>query len=320
MTESAEDLRKSVRDTYGRIANSPREQNQSSCCGAGACSESESSFMMSGENYASMPGYNPDADLGLGCGIPTQFSRIKKGDTVVDLGSGAGNDVFVARAQTGETGRVIGVDMTEPMLLKARANNEKLGFKNVEFVQGEIENLPLADATADVVISNCVLNLVPEKKKAFAEIFRILKPGGQFTISDIVLQGELHENLRGAAVMYAGCVAGALEKNDYLGIILESGFQNLSLLKEKTIIIPDDVLAGYLTPEQLSAYKSSGPIIKSVTVTAVKPAKTKFIAPWEDSFAEASACCGGPAQSNVNACCVLDEEAKEAGKSGCGCN
>lgn len=276
MNSNAE-IKEMVRDTYGKIAEQPRDANATSCCGAGSCSTSE--FMLEGEDYSSMPGYNPEADLGLGCGIPTQFSKIQPGETVIDLGSGAGNDVFIARAQVGETGRVIGVDMTPAMIDKARANNAKLGHTNVEFRLGEIERLPVASDTANVVISNCVLNLVPDKQQAFSEIYRVLAPGGRFVVSDIVLDGPLPENLRKAAEMYAGCVSGALAKNDYLGAIISNGFTKLSVMKEKDIVIPDEVLADYLNEEERAAFRSSGASIRSVTVSAEKP--------------EDAACCGG---------------------------
>ncbi|MBL8022170.1 MAG: arsenite methyltransferase [Leptospirales bacterium] len=327
MSNTAENLKQVVRDAYSKIATLPRDESTTACCGSGPCSGVQSSFMMAGEDYATMPGYNPDADLGLGCGIPTQFSGIRTGDTVVDLGSGAGNDAFIARAQTGEPGRVIGVDMTPAMLEKARSNNAKLGFENVDFVRGEIEDLPLKDAIADVVLSNCVLNLVPDKTKAFAEIYRVLKPGGHFTISDIVLDGQLPEELRKAAELYAGCVSGAMQKREYLGLIVERGFQGISLLKEKNITIPDDILATYLTPEQLSEFHALDMGIKSITVTATRPAsKPNNVFPWMKASQAApdqkaaSSCCGGPPKTNEDACCVKDEEAKASGSSGCGCS
>lgn len=281
--ETEAEIKSLVRAKYGEIAEQSRDTNASSCCGAGGCSTEE--FMMAGEDYASMPGYNADADLGLGCGIPTQFTALQAGETVVDLGSGAGNDVFIARSQVGESGKVIGVDMTEAMIEKARANNAKLGYDNVEFRLGEIENLPIASDRANVVISNCVLNLVPDKARAFGEIFRVLAPGGRFVISDIVLEsgsgefGDLPEGLKKAAEMYAGCVSGAARKNDYLGMIIKTGFTRLSVLKEKTITLPDDVLANYLTPEEITEYRAAGAGISSITVTAEKPAD--------------AACCGG---------------------------
>ena len=213
-SKTDEELKKIVRETYADVAGQSLIQNQTSCCGAGDCSESTLSIFS--EDYSQMEGYSPDADLGVGCGIPTQFSKIKAGDTVVDLGSGAGNDVFVARAAVGDTGKIIGIDMTEAMLEKARLNNDKLGYNNVEFRKGEIENIPIAANRVDVVVSNCVLNLVPNKQKAFSEIFRILKPGGHFCISDVVLNGKLPNELLSAAEMYAGCVSGAVPKDDYL--------------------------------------------------------------------------------------------------------
>ena len=223
------------------------------------------------DDYTTLEGYNPDADLGLGCGIPTQFAKIKEGDTVVDLGSGAGNDAFVARRYAGEKGKVIGVDFSTQMIEKARANVDKLGFNNIEFRQGDIEHLPLSADKADVVISNCVLNLVPNKKQVFSEIFRVLKQKGHFSISDIVLEGTLPESLQRAAEMYAGCVSGAITKNEYLALIHETGFKNISLLKEKKIIIPDHILSQYLDATELEAYHKQDPGIYSITVYAEKP-------------------------------------------------
>jgi SAM-dependent methyltransferase len=227
------------------------------------------------EDYNELKGYNADADLGLGCGLPTQFAKIKKGDVVIDLGSGAGNDCFIARNQTGENGKVIGIDFTPAMIEKARANVEKLGYNNVEFRQGDIDNVPVTANIADVVVSNCVLNLVPDKDKAVSEIYRILKPGGHFSISDIVLIGNLPAAVRNAAEMYAGCVSGALQKNVYLEIIASKGFENISIQKEKTITVPDDILANYLSTEEINQFKQSSIGIYSITVYADKPLKEK---------------------------------------------
>ena len=195
-----------------------KEQNQSSCCGSIGCCDSMDYSIFS-DDYTKLEGYNPDADLGLGCGLPTQYAGIVKGNHVLDLGSGAGNDCFVASTLVGEEGKVTGIDFTDAMLEKANKNLEKSGFKNIAFIKGDIENMPLQDNTNDVVISNCVLNLVPDKEKAFSEIRRVLKPGGHFCISDIVLTGDLPNKLKEAAEMYAGCVSGALQKSDYLKII-----------------------------------------------------------------------------------------------------
>ena len=223
------------------------------------------------ENYTSLEGYFADADLGLGCGIPTEFAQIKKGDTVVDLGSGAGNDAFVARSIVGDDGRVIGIDMTETMIELARKNANKLQLQNVEFRLGDIENIPITSNKADVVVSNCVLNLVPNKIKAFSEMYRILKPGGHFSFSDIVLSGALPQELVKEAELYAGCVSGAIQKNVYLEIIEQNGFKNIDIRKEKEIILPDDILANYLTPEQITGFKNSGTGIYSITVFGEKP-------------------------------------------------
>ncbi|WP_277111002.1 arsenite methyltransferase [Chryseobacterium taklimakanense] len=263
-----EEIKEMVKQKYSEIALQDKDTNASSCCGAGGCSTEVYNIMS--EEYDELSGYNPDADLGLGCGLPTNFAKIKEGDTVVDLGSGAGNDCFVARAETGETGKVIGIDFTEAMIEKARMNAEKLGFNNVEFRQGDIEKIPMTSNVADVVVSNCVMNLVPDKPKAFGEVYRILKPGGHFSISDIVLAGELPDKIKNAAEMYAGCVASAIQKEDYLKIIKDAGFSNLMLQKEKVIIIPDDILKNYLNEDEIERYKNSESRIYSITVYAEK--------------------------------------------------
>jgi ubiquinone/menaquinone biosynthesis C-methylase UbiE len=223
------------------------------------------------DDYSSLEGYNPDADLGLGCGLPTEFAKIAEGDTVIDLGSGAGNDCFVARKLVGPTGKVIGIDFTDAMITRARENAEKIGFNNVEFRQGDIEEMPIGSNSADVVISNCVLNLVPDKSKVFSEIFRVLKQKKHFSISDIVLEGELPENLKQAAELYAGCVSGAIQKKEYLDIIRQTGFVNIEVQKEKRIAVPDDILAQYISPEEIEQWKKSGKGIYSITVYAEKP-------------------------------------------------
>ncbi len=266
--ETQEQIKEMVRKKYSEIALQDKETNESSCCGSGCCTTEVYNIMT--DDYTSLPGYNPEADLGLGCGLPTQFARIKKGDTVIDLGSGAGNDAFIARSETGETGKVIGIDFTEAMINKARTNAEKLGFQNVEFRQGDIEQMPVSSNTADVIVSNCVLNLVPDKDAVFKEINRVLKPGGHFSISDIVLAGALPVKIREAAEMYAGCVAGAIQRETYLELIKMNGFKNLTMQKEKPIIIPDDILSEYLSEEEISQFKKSGTAIVSITVYAEK--------------------------------------------------
>ncbi len=263
-----EEIKEMVKQKYAEIALQNQDTNASSCCGSGGCSTEVYNIMT--DDYDHLEGYNPDADLKLGCGLPTEFAKIKKGDYVVDLGSGAGNDCFVARAETGETGKVVGIDFTEQMVEKARNNADKLGFNNVEFRLGDIENIPLMSNVADVVVSNCVMNLVPNKPKAFAEVQRILKPTGHFSISDIVIEGDLPDKIRNAAEMYAGCVASAIQKKEYLDIIEKSGFQNITLQKQKPIIVPDDILKNYLTEEEIHQYKKSSTRIYSITVYAEK--------------------------------------------------
>jgi arsenite methyltransferase len=264
-----EDLKMIVKEKYGEIATQSKLQNQSSCCGS-SCGCGDSTYTVFSDDYSKLEGYNPEADLGLGCGIPTEFAKIRTGDTVIDLGSGAGNDCFVARALTGETGKVIGIDMTEAMIEKARHNAAKLGFSNVEFKLGDIENMPLENNTSDVIISNCVLNLVPDKSKAFGEIYRVMKPGGHLSVSDVVLRGELPLPILQAAEMYAGCVSGAIQLEHYLQIMKDSGLIKIEVQKEKAINIPDDILLSYLNPVQLIEFKKSGVGIFSITVYAEK--------------------------------------------------
>ena len=287
---TAEDIKRTVREKYGEIARQDKESNAASCCGSGGCSSEVYNIMT--DDYTRVDGYVPDADLGLGCGLPTQFAGIKPGDTVLDLGSGAGNDCFVARNETGPDGRVIGVDFTPEMIAKANENAQKLGFANVEFREGDIEQLPLSDGMVDVVVSNCVLNLVPDKRKAFTEVRRVLRPGGHFSISDVVLRGALPGKLREAAEMYAGCVSGAMQESDYLGIIHDLGFAQVSVQKRKAIEVPDDILARFLSTEEIAAFRNSGTGIFSITVSAVKPAESPGKAELK------AACCG----SGSNCC------------------
>lgn len=270
---SSEELKETVRQKYSQISNQGKDYNARSCCGTGG--ESTKVYTIMTDDYSGLEGYNADADLGLGCGLPTQFAKIKKGDTVIDLGSGAGNDCFVARHETGAEGKVLGIDFTEPMINKARQNAEKSGFNNVEFRYGDIEEMPVSDSIADVVVSNCVLNLVPNKAKVFSEIYRVLKPGGHFSISDIVLEGDLPDALQSDAEMYAGCVAGAIRKHDYLGQIQEAGFENIVIQKEKPIELPDDILSQYLSVDEIAEFNTGGTGIYSITVFAQKPDSIK---------------------------------------------
>ena len=282
--KTQEQVKDMVRQKYSEIALQDKNTNATSCCGAGGCSTEVYNIMA--DDYSTLEGYNEDADLGLGCGLPTQFANIKKGDVVIDLGSGAGNDAFIARNETGETGKVIGIDFTPAMIERARQNNEVRGFNNVEFRQGDIENMPVSANTADVIVSNCVLNLVPNKDGVIKDIYRVLKPGGHFSIADIVLEGQLPKQIQEAAEMYAGCVAGAIQKQVYLKLIEANGFKNITVQKDKAIIIPDDILSNYLTSEQIAAFKQSGTGIRSITVYAEKqPPKSP-----EGGLKEA--CCG----------------------------
>ena len=273
--QTEEQLKEIVKKKYSEIALQDKETNMSSCCGAGGCSTEVYNIMS--DDYTNLEGYNADADLGLGCGLPTQFAKIKKGDVVVDLGSGAGNDCFIARHETGETGKVIGVDFTPAMIDKARKNAEARGFNNVEFRQGDIENMPITANSADVIVSNCVLNLVPNKDAVIKDIYRVLKPGGHFSISDVVLVGALPEGLRKDAEMYAGCVSGAIQKEVYMELIHANGFENVVIQKEKPIVIPNDILINYLTSDEISKFNNGNTGIFSVTVFAQKPLTEKKV-------------------------------------------
>jgi arsenite methyltransferase len=280
MKMKPEDIKKIVTEKYGQIAGqSTILLDTGGCCAASGCC-SGVDYTIFSESYDKLEGYLPDADMGLGCGIPTEFARIKEGDTVLDLGSGAGNDCFVARAQVGQSGRVIGLDMTESMISKARENAARLNHENVEFVLGDIENIPLEDNTADVIISNCVLNLVPDKKKTFGEIFRVLKPGAHLSVSDVVLRGQLPGRLKQAAELYAGCISGAVRLEDYLKLMEEAGLVNIKIQKEKAIAVPDEVFLQYIDKTELSRYKGSEEGILSITVYAEKPVTGATMTPY----------------------------------------
>lgn len=266
------ELKQIVKEKYSQIATMDKVEGSSCCSGSTGCC-GDDIFNNMAEDYSKLKGYNPDADLGLGCGLPTEFAGIKPGDIVIDLGSGAGNDCFIARSLTGEKGKVIGIDFSEAMIAKARNNVEKIGFTNVEFRFGEIESLPVVSNYADVVVSNCVLNLIPNKYRVFSEIYRVLKPGAHISISDIVLQGELPSELIEAAELYAGCVSGAIQKEEYFRIIEEAGFVNIKIQKEKTIALPKEILSNYLGETELNILQKANIGIRSVTVYGEKPAK-----------------------------------------------
>ncbi|HOY40179.1 MAG TPA: arsenite methyltransferase [Bacteroidales bacterium] len=263
------DIKKHVREAYSEIARDQKDKGESSCCAANSCCGSKYSIFS--EDYSHLEGYNQDADLGLGCGIPTVFAGIKTGDTVLDLGSGAGNDCFIARKLTGETGEVIGIDFTPEMVELAVNNLRKSGYTNVYFRLGDIEHLPVTANKADVVISNCVLNLIPDKSKAFSEIFRVLKTGGHFSVSDIVLKGNVSNAVRSAVALYAGCISGALQYDDYLSKIFDAGFSNIRVHSAKQVIVPDALMLQHISDEELMEFRNSGTEIMSITVSADKP-------------------------------------------------
>lgn len=266
-TNDPSEIKSVVREKYGAIAVS-----SSSCCGPTNCC-GDGTINVSPNEYTQLDGYVKDADLGLGCGLPTMFAKIRQGETVVDLGSGAGNDVFVARRIVGDNGHVVGVDMTPAMIEKANQNNAGLGYKNVEFRLGEIEQLPVDENFADLVISNCVLNLVPDKQKAFSEIARVLKPGGRFSISDLVLTGPLPESVRTATALYIGCIAGATTTDAYMTYIAKAGLTNVVIASSKKVDLPEEVLRNYATEAEIREFAGSGTEVLSITVTGFKPGK-----------------------------------------------
>lgn len=264
-----QDLKELVKQRYSELALNA-EELKGCCCGRNPLAASKKVFTIMSEDYTNLKGYEPDADLGVGCGLPTQYANISEGDTVVDLGSGAGNDCFIARAEVGESGKVIGIDFSPQMITKARNNALKRGYANVEFLEGDIENMPLQDNTADVVVSNCVLNLLPEKNIIFKEIYRVLKPGGHFCISDVVLNGTFPKKFTDNAAMYAGCIASAIQKEDYLQEIEKADFVDIRIARTKTVLIPDEVLYEHLDEDTIRKYKSGNVGIYSITVTGEK--------------------------------------------------
>ncbi len=267
--QTNEEIKKEVKNKYSQIATQSKTEKEQSCCGVSGCCDTVEYSVFS-DDYTKIEGYNPDADMGLGCGLPTQFAQIKKGDTVLDLGSGAGNDCFVARQAVGKEGKVIGLDFTETMIEKARINADKLGYNNIEFRLGEIENMPIGGNSIDVIVSNCVMNLVPDKQKAFAETYRVLMPGGHFSISDVVLRGKLPASFITDAEMWAGCVSGAIQIEDYLKVIEDAGFKNIKLQTEKKITLPEQLLYDNFTKELVEEFKQSNTGIYSITVYAEK--------------------------------------------------
>ena len=271
---SPDAVRASVREKYAAVALGGDFGASTSCCGPGGCgtpSDLSGGIQFIGDDYAAVDGYVAGADLGLGCGVPTDLAELAPGQTVLDLGAGAGIDAFVARQIVGEAGRVLGVDMTPEMVAKARANAQAMGYTNVEFRLGEIEALPVETGTVDVVVSNCVLNLVPDKGAAFAETFRVLRPGGHFCVSDVVSRGAIPDAVRHSAELYAGCVAGAIDEADYLAGLRLAGFEGVEVRKAREIDVPDSALANVLAPSETEAYRASGVGLWSVTVFGRKP-------------------------------------------------
>lgn len=267
---SSRDLREAIHSKYAAIARGESSgdgcSGATSCCGSG---ETDPVVDLIGDAYGEVEGYVGDADLSLGCGIPTEHADLEAGQTVIDLGSGAGLDAFVARRIVGGSGHVIGVDFVSEMVKKARANAQKLGVDNVSFVEGNIEDLPLEACTADVVLSNCVFNLVPNKARAFAETYRVLRPGGHFCVSDIVSDEVLPEAIRRSAELYAGCIAGAVEESEYLDLIDATGFVDVVVTERDRIEVPSEVLPDTLSDAERNAATEGG--LWSITVRGHHP-------------------------------------------------
>ncbi|MDA1028231.1 MAG: arsenite methyltransferase [Bacteroidetes bacterium] len=259
---TSEEIKADVRAKYADVAQTETVGG----CGCGCSTENPFNL----ESYESLDGYEISADLGLGCGIPTEVADIRVGQDVLDLGSGAGIDAFVARLIVGSGGSVTGVDFTPEMVALAKANAAKLGYDNVQFVLGDIEQLPFEDASFDRIISNCVLNLVPNKKGAFTEMYRVLRPEGQFTVSDIVLDGELPLSIRQSAEAYAGCVSGAIHLDEYTDLLTKVGFSDVQPPKINEINFSDDFLASYAGASDIAEFRSSGARVLSITVTGKK--------------------------------------------------
>lgn len=264
-------LKDLVKQRYSELALNADLLKGGCCCSKNPSAPSKKVYTIMSEDYSKLKGYEPDADLGVGCGLPTEYARIQPGNVVIDLGSGAGNDCFIARAEVGDEGEVIGIDFSPQMIEKARANTLKRGYTNIRFLEGDIEEMPVADNTADVVVSNCVLNLLPEKDRIFNEIYRVLKPGGHFCISDVVLNGFFPKEFTDNAAMYAGCIASAIQREDYLAEIEKVNFKNICVERTKTVLIPDEVLHEYLDEATIVKYKEGNVGIYSITVTGVKP-------------------------------------------------
>jgi len=274
------EIKKTVRERYGKLA-----KTNSSCCGpqvkscCGAPDVAESISKSVGYSEKDMESVPEGANLGLGCGNPVALASLKEGETVVDLGSGAGFDCFLAAKAVGKKGRIIGVDMTSEMLEKARGNADRGGYENVEFRLGEIENLPVADNTADIVISNCVINLSPDKERVFREAYRILKPGGRLMVSDIVLLEDLPGSVQKSVAAYIGCVAGASRKEKYLEAIRKAGFTEISVVGETgfgtDFVVNDPTMKSIVEGEHISKddLNRAGRAVRSIKVSALKKNK-----------------------------------------------
>jgi len=272
-----EEIRKVVREGYAEIAKKGDSccAPVSSCCGQP--SQIEDTSKKIGYSDDEMDSVPEGANLGLGCGNPVALASLKEGETILDLGSGAGFDAFLAANRVGKNGRVIGVDMTPEMIAKARANAEKDGYKNVEFRLGEIENIPAADNSVDAIISNCVINLSPDKRGVFREAFRVLKPSGRLMVSDIVLLKELPGFIRKSVAAYVGCISGAMLKKDYLATIKQAGFQEIKVLDETLFpidcITNDPTAKAVINKSQANKddIKSFSNSVVSIKVQAIKP-------------------------------------------------
>ncbi len=254
------EVKEQIRQAYGKNA-----ERKSGC---GCSSETDGTFMA--ESYEGREGYESDADLALGCGIPTDLADLREGQDVLDLGSGAGIDAFIVSKIVGSEGSVTGLDFTPQMIELARKNAANGGYQNVQFVEGDIEEMPLPNGSFDRIVSNCVINLVPDKKKAFEGMFRVLRHEGSFTVSDVVLEGVLPPTVKASAEMIAGCVAGAVTRENYLDVVREVGFTNVTVQRERQINLSNELLGEFASKEEIKQFRDSGAAIISLTVTGHK--------------------------------------------------
>jgi len=319
---NGETLKSAVQERYGSAAKKVLGGAAASCCGPRAASAAGAKDPITSNLYdpEQVAGVPEDALLAsLGCGNPTALAELKPGEVVLDLGSGGGIDVLLSARRVGPMGKAYGLDMTPEMLELARRNQQRAGIGNVEFLQGSIESVPLPDATVDVVISNCVINLSGDKDRVLREAFRVLKPGGRFAVSDIVVRRPLPEAARKSMALWTGCIAGALLEADYVQKLRDAGFEGAEV--EPTRIYTGDDAKLALAADRGASAETLAALdgaIMSAFIRARKPGGGQAVAA-SAGVASDAACCGGPAPEATAACCADDAAAKATGAAGCGC-